>query len=61
MKIGVIASSTPFVNGRPFTLFYDGHVHSTGAVGICFNHTTPQPEVWFPELQPITDVLTITR
>ncbi|KIP03728.1 hypothetical protein PHLGIDRAFT_37276 [Phlebiopsis gigantea 11061_1 CR5-6] len=61
-KIGVIASSTPFVTGRPYTLFYDGSVHSSGAVGICFDiFARDTPEVWFPDLQEITGLLTVTN
>ncbi|KAF7972016.1 hypothetical protein HWV62_19221 [Athelia sp. TMB] len=33
-KLGLLASSTPFITGRPVTLFHNGGVHSTGAVGL---------------------------
>lgn len=33
-QLGVAASSTPFVTGRPHTLIYGDQVFSNGAVGI---------------------------
>src|SRR5258706_3409623 len=34
LQLGMIGASTPFFNGRPFSLFYNGRWHSTGAVGV---------------------------
>ena len=33
-KLGLFASSTPFVTGRPHTLIFNGSVKSSGAVGL---------------------------
>jgi len=33
-KLGLIASSTPFITGRPVTLFYNHNIYQSGAVGI---------------------------
>ncbi|EKM48877.1 uncharacterized protein PHACADRAFT_59601, partial [Phanerochaete carnosa HHB-10118-sp] len=63
-KLGFIASSTPFVNGRPHTLFFGNEVHSAGAVGIAFTSdgsAKPRMDMEFPELNAITDrLLTVT-
>ncbi|GJE91814.1 hypothetical protein PsYK624_079650 [Phanerochaete sordida] len=59
-KLGLIASSTPFITGRPHTLFYGSDVHSTGAVGIALTSNDaakPKLEVQFPELSAIEDKL----
>ncbi|KAG6853824.1 hypothetical protein C0991_001070 [Blastosporella zonata] len=32
--LGLIASSTPFITGRPVTLFHNGSIYDSGAVGI---------------------------
>jgi hypothetical protein len=61
-KLGLIASSTPFITGRPFTLFENKRIHSTGAVGIALMGEHSQLGITFPEgLNPITSQLTITR
>lgn len=33
-KIGLTASSTPFITGRPYTLYESGAFHSSGAIGV---------------------------
>ncbi|KAG8805883.1 hypothetical protein FRC19_007609 [Serendipita sp. 401] len=38
-KIGSIASSTPFITGRPFTIFESGSIYSDGAVGVAIAGT----------------------
>ncbi|KAF8505350.1 hypothetical protein BU17DRAFT_57934 [Hysterangium stoloniferum] len=53
-KMGLIASSTPFINGRPFTLFFNDEVHSSGAVGVALR--TPkflEPTICFGGLEPL--------
>lgn len=58
-KLALLASSTPFLTGRPFTLFHNGRVHSSGAVGIAFP-STPTLELAFPPLVALTPPLPIT-
>jgi hypothetical protein len=61
-KLGLIASSTPFITGRPFTLFSNNNVYSSGAVGIALTDDVSKLHVGFPAgLKPFTSRLTITR
>ncbi|KZT28816.1 hypothetical protein NEOLEDRAFT_1129049 [Neolentinus lepideus HHB14362 ss-1] len=60
-KLGLIASSTPFLTGRPFTLFRNGEIHSDGAVGIATTKHSTASNVEFHGLRAITDVHQITR
>ena len=58
----MICSSTPFITGRPFTMFFNDGVYSEGAVGIAISGVSHSFHVDFPaNLQPITPKLTITR
>ncbi|CAL1713447.1 unnamed protein product [Somion occarium] len=59
--VGMIATSTPFVTGRPFTLFHNKDIHSSGAVGMCINgFTPPRHNVVFPALKAITRACMVT-
>jgi len=61
-KLGLIASSTPFITGRPVTLFRNENVHSSGAVGIALTGgDTPKSSIEFPGLRSITPPLLVTR
>ncbi|KII96207.1 hypothetical protein PLICRDRAFT_663471 [Plicaturopsis crispa FD-325 SS-3] len=62
-KLGLIASSTPFITGRPVTLFHNGAIHSSGAVGLALHggKQSPTAHVDFSGLQGITAPLTVTR
>jgi hypothetical protein len=61
-QLGFLASSTPFVTGRPVTLFHDGEIYSDGAIGIALQlslgHTLT---IEFPGLVDLTPDLQITR
>ncbi|GBE85252.1 hypothetical protein BKA93DRAFT_903767 [Sparassis latifolia] len=60
-KVGLIASSTPFVTGRPFTLFHGTSIYSSGAVGLYLaSSARPRSYVEFPGLQKLTEPLTVT-
>lgn len=59
-KLALLASSTPFLTGRPFTLFHNGRVHSSGAVGIAIPSPTPLLNLTFPPLVALTPPLRIT-
>jgi len=62
-QLGFLASSTPFITGRPVTLFHDGAIYSDGAVGVAlqpsFGRTSLAVE--FPGLVELTPELKITR
>lgn len=61
-ELGFLASSTPFITGRPVTLFHDGEIYSDGAIGIALQpslgHTSLT--VKFPDLVDLTPDLQIT-
>lgn len=58
----MICSSTPFITGRPFTMFFNDRVYSEGAVGVAISGVSHSLHVDFPpNLQPLTPELTITR
>ncbi|KAK7689754.1 hypothetical protein QCA50_006393 [Cerrena zonata] len=59
--LGLMTSSTPFVTGRPFTLFYNNVIHSSGAVGICLDaHAPARHKLVFPALKAITNHIFVT-
>lgn len=61
-ELGFLASSTPFITGRPVTLFHDGEIYSDGAIGIALQpslgHTSLTVE--FPGLVDLTPDLRVT-
>ncbi|KAH9046714.1 hypothetical protein EDB84DRAFT_1558165 [Lactarius hengduanensis] len=61
-KLGLFASSTPFVTGRPYTLIFNDSVKSSGAVGLALS-AGPRPvlQTAFPGLRAITAPLTVTQ
>lgn len=60
-KMGLICSSTPFITGRPFTMFFDDRVYSEGAVGVAVSGIPHNFHVDFPaNLRSITPQVTIT-
>jgi len=61
-KLGLFASSTPFVTGRPYTLIFNGSVKSSGAVGLALS-AGPRPvsQTSFPGLRAITAPLKVTQ
>ena len=61
-KLGLFASSTPFVTGRPYTLLFNGSVKSSGAVGFALSGgSCPVAETAFPGLCAITAPLKVTQ
>lgn len=66
-QVGLVASSTPFVNGRPFTLFHNKNVYDMGAVGIALKRSAKPSvrdfaaRVSFVGLTPISDPMNLTR
>ncbi|KAI9436565.1 hypothetical protein H4582DRAFT_398424 [Lactarius indigo] len=61
-QLGLLASSTPFVTGRPYTIISNGSVKSSGAVGLALS-AGPRPvsQTAFPGLRAITAPLTVTQ
>ncbi|KAG6332086.1 hypothetical protein ID866_7004 [Astraeus odoratus] len=61
-QLGLLASSTPFLTGRPVTLFCNGQVYSNGAVGVALpsHFVTSQLDVSFPPLMALTPPLPVT-
>ncbi|KAJ4482544.1 hypothetical protein J3R30DRAFT_2188415 [Lentinula aciculospora] len=59
-QLGLLASSTPFITGRPVTLFHNQQIFDTGAVGVAF--TIPkQLKFDIPnDIQPLGDPLDVT-
>ncbi|CCM00623.1 uncharacterized protein FIBRA_02659 [Fibroporia radiculosa] len=61
-SVGLVATSTPFVTGRPYTLFHGSAVHSSGAVGVCLNSPKqPTFHTNFPGLQALTKAMFVTE
>ncbi|KAJ3909032.1 hypothetical protein F5879DRAFT_188923 [Lentinula edodes] len=59
-QLGLLASSTPFITGRPVTLFHNQQILDSGAVGVAF--TTPK-SLHFDipdDIQPLGDPLDVT-
>ncbi|KAL4249277.1 hypothetical protein ABKN59_008404 [Abortiporus biennis] len=60
-QLGLVASSTPFVTGRPYTLFHESQIFSDGAVGICLESPNPfNITSSFPNLHPLSKPLQVT-
>ncbi|OJT13297.1 hypothetical protein TRAPUB_10063 [Trametes pubescens] len=60
-KLGLIGTSTPFVTGRPYTLFHNERIHSDGAVGVCLSSSArPAAYSVFPGLEAITRPMIVT-
>ncbi|GAW09262.1 u3 snornp-associated protein cic1 utp30 family protein [Lentinula edodes] len=60
VQLGLLASSTPFITGRPVTLFHNQQILDSGAVGVAF--TTPK-SLHFDipdDIQPLGDPLDVT-
>jgi hypothetical protein len=57
-QIGIVSAPTPFITGRPHTLFHNAKTYSSGAVGISLPNQY-KTEITYP-LKPLTDRLKIT-
>ncbi|KAF9269193.1 hypothetical protein L218DRAFT_891300, partial [Marasmius fiardii PR-910] len=59
-QLGLLASSTPFITGRPVTLFHNHEIFDQGAVGVAF-HSTSTSEIRLPEdLNPLGEEMIVT-
>lgn len=62
MQLGLIGTSTPFFNGRPFSLLYNGKWQSMGAVGVRIYTRTIDVKYSIPNgFKPIAPPLTVTE
>jgi len=60
--LGLIASSTPFVTGRPYTMLYGDKVYSSGAIGLAFKRTImPLPSVTYNGITPFSEEMRVTK
>lgn len=59
-QLGLIASSTPFVTGRPVTLFQNHEIFSSGAVGLALTRKT-RLTLDFLDVTKLSNVLTVTK
>ncbi|KAI7852046.1 hypothetical protein BDC45DRAFT_485714 [Circinella umbellata] len=62
-KVGVIGASTPFITGEPYALFCQQEILGGGIVGFASYNDQPvnELEVKHTSLEPLGDLLTITR
>ncbi|KAJ3567082.1 hypothetical protein NP233_g6595 [Leucocoprinus birnbaumii] len=65
-KLGLLASSTPFITGRPVTLFKNREIFDSGAVGIAFRGkpsalTRPMFSVDFLDVRTLSEPMIITQ
>ncbi|KAF9110095.1 hypothetical protein BGX27_006775 [Mortierella sp. AM989] len=67
-KIGLLASSTPFITGRAVTMFYDGKIIQDGVLGVSVirnikdsNSGESKISVDYPSLAPLGPAMQITR
>ncbi|KAF5336284.1 hypothetical protein D9758_014492 [Tetrapyrgos nigripes] len=60
--LGLLASSTPFITGRPVTLFHNKHIYDSGAVGIALtSNSQSRCTLNLPNgLEPLGEVLSVT-
>ncbi|KAF9345573.1 hypothetical protein BGX26_002975 [Mortierella sp. AD094] len=67
-KVGLLASSTPFITGRPVTMFYDGKIVQDGVLGVSVVRDAKdgkggenRTSVEYPTLAPLGPAMQITR
>ncbi|QRV90191.1 hypothetical protein RhiJN_18209 [Ceratobasidium sp. AG-Ba] len=61
-QLGLIASSTPFITGRPFTLFKRSKIFADGAVGLALFHQGKQEhDIVFENLEAFSPILEVTQ
>ncbi|CAE6461324.1 unnamed protein product [Rhizoctonia solani] len=61
-QLGLIGSSTPFITGRPFTLFKGTSIFSDGAVGIALLDRSPQDTtISFDSIHAVSEPMVVTQ
>ncbi|KAJ7644250.1 hypothetical protein FB45DRAFT_897343 [Roridomyces roridus] len=60
-KLGLLATPTPFITGRPVTLFEGDRIHGSGAVGVALKHPKAQTRVQFLDMSPLSSPMAVTQ
>ncbi|KAF8886103.1 hypothetical protein CPB85DRAFT_1420049 [Mucidula mucida] len=61
-RLGLIATSTPFITGRPFTLFHNSNIYDSGAVGLALiNRPRLTSTLDFLGLSALSEPMTVTQ
>ncbi|KAF9897173.1 hypothetical protein BX616_006060, partial [Lobosporangium transversale] len=69
-KLGILASSTPFITGKPVTMFYDGKIVQDGVLGVSIIKSvrnaatvtaTSRTSISYPSMAPLGPAMRITR
>ncbi|KAJ7581147.1 hypothetical protein C8J56DRAFT_833097, partial [Mycena floridula] len=62
VKLGLIAASTPFITGRPVTLFHNKEIHEAGAIGVALLHSGAiSSQISFSGLNNISEIMTVDK
>ncbi|KAJ7071853.1 hypothetical protein B0H15DRAFT_793254 [Mycena belliarum] len=60
-KLGLFAASTPFITGRPVTLFQGENIYDSGAVGLALRNPKARAGVQFLGMKPISPPMVVTQ
>ncbi|KAJ7855889.1 hypothetical protein B0H14DRAFT_2753736 [Mycena olivaceomarginata] len=60
-KLGLFAASTPFITGRPVTLFKGDKIYESGAVGLALRHPEAHARVQFLGMEPLCEPMLVTQ
>ncbi|KAJ7175711.1 hypothetical protein C8R46DRAFT_1079214 [Mycena filopes] len=60
-KLGLFAASTPFITGRPVTLFEGDKIHGSGAVGVALKGPKPDASVQFLGMKALSSPMVVTQ
>jgi len=59
-QLGLVSAPTPFLTGRPHTLFHNGTAYSTGAVGVALSVAPKDAEVVYG-VEPLDKEYVVSR
>lgn len=59
-QLGLVSAPTPFLTGRPHTLFHNGTAYSTGSVGVALSVAPADEEVVYG-IAPLDKEYTVSR
>ncbi|KAF8208764.1 hypothetical protein K438DRAFT_2012730 [Mycena galopus ATCC 62051] len=60
-KLGLFATPTPFITGRPVTLFQDDKIYGAGAVGLALRRPKANARVTFLGMEPFCPPMLVTK
>ncbi|KAJ6557333.1 hypothetical protein DFH09DRAFT_1163812 [Mycena vulgaris] len=60
-KLGLFAASTPFITGRPVTLFKGDKIYESGAVGVALRNPKANARVQFLGMMPLSSPMVVTE